>query len=112
MPDFIVLPLIWLLRLLLPSRGRHRAAPRASAPPCVRGEAIRTTPPRPPVSPPPYLLPGEASPLVRPYLLTPAELAHHKQLRRQQRHRRRALWLATYGVDVGPRRIHGVEVTV
>ncbi|GAA3833095.1 hypothetical protein GCM10023083_76920 [Streptomyces phyllanthi] len=24
--------------------------------------------------------------------------------------RRRTLWLATYGIDVGPRRIHGVEV--
>ncbi|GCB49342.1 hypothetical protein [Streptomyces sp. NL15-2K] len=31
--------------------------------------------------------------------------------RRLQRQRRRALWLATYGIDVGPRRIHGMEVT-
>lgn len=28
----------------------------------------------------------------------------------EQRQRRRALWLATYGIDVGPRRIHGMEV--
>ncbi|MBT2528101.1 hypothetical protein J7E91_22455 [Streptomyces sp. ISL-99] len=28
----------------------------------------------------------------------------------QQRARRRALWLAVHGVDVGPRLIHGVEV--
>ncbi len=31
-------------------------------------------------------------------------------LRRRQRQRRCALWLATQGVDVGPRRIHGMEV--
>ena len=30
--------------------------------------------------------------------------------RRLQRQRRRALWLAVQGYDVGPRRIHGVEV--
>ncbi|WP_177235601.1 hypothetical protein [Streptomyces sp. MUSC 14] len=30
--------------------------------------------------------------------------------RRLQRRRRHALWLAAYGIDVGPRRIHGVEV--
>lgn len=30
---------------------------------------------------------------------------------RRQRARRRALWLAGYGIDVGPRLIHGVEVT-
>jgi hypothetical protein len=33
-----------------------------------------------------------------------------RRKRRLQRQRRRALWLATYGIDVGPRRIHGVEV--
>jgi hypothetical protein len=37
--------------------------------------------------------------MIRPYLLTP-----------EQRQRRRALWLATYGIDVGPRHIHGMEV--
>lgn len=30
--------------------------------------------------------------------------------RRLQRRRRRALWLAVHGIDVGPRRIHGVVV--
>ncbi|PAZ14270.1 hypothetical protein CLM62_20055 [Streptomyces sp. SA15] len=34
-----------------------------------------------------------------------------RRKRRLQRQRRRALWLATYGIDVGPRRIHGVEVS-
>ncbi|MPY49001.1 hypothetical protein FPZ41_10635 [Streptomyces sp. K1PN6] len=40
-----------------------------------------------------------ATPPVRPYVLTT-----------EQRARRRALWLATYGLNVGPRRIPGVEV--
>ncbi|MDT3395098.1 hypothetical protein RKE29_00230 [Streptomyces sp. B1866] len=30
--------------------------------------------------------------------------------RRLQRRRRWAVWLAAYGIDVGPRRIHGVRV--
>ncbi|MDT3396451.1 hypothetical protein RKE29_07315 [Streptomyces sp. B1866] len=30
--------------------------------------------------------------------------------RRARRRRRRAAWLAAYGIDVGPRRIHGVRV--
>lgn len=30
---------------------------------------------------------------------------------RRQRARRRALWLAVCGIDVGPRLIHGVKVT-
>ncbi|WP_281368410.1 hypothetical protein [Streptomyces boluensis] len=30
---------------------------------------------------------------------------------RLQRARRRALLLSSYGIDVGPSRIHGVEVT-
>ncbi|GAA2618502.1 hypothetical protein [Streptomyces vastus] len=29
---------------------------------------------------------------------------------RLQRRRRRELWLAVQGIDVGPRRIHGVEL--
>ena len=50
---------------------------------------------------------GEDSDLVRPYVLTPEE----RQERRRQRQRRRQLWLAAYGIDAGPRWIHGVEVT-
>ncbi|MEC4020648.1 hypothetical protein [Streptomyces sp. H27-D2] len=30
---------------------------------------------------------------------------------RRQRARRRALWCAVHGIDVGPRLIHGMEVT-
>ncbi|WP_262061497.1 hypothetical protein [Streptomyces sp. STR69] len=33
-----------------------------------------------------------------------------RRKRRLQRQRRRALWLAVHGIDVGPRRIHGVVV--
>ncbi|WEB46129.1 hypothetical protein MOV08_16675 [Streptomyces yunnanensis] len=44
--------------------------------------------------------------MVRPYVLTPEE----RWERRLQRERRRTLWLAVHGIDVGPRRIHGVEV--
>ncbi|MFE0175185.1 hypothetical protein ACFWZ2_22975 [Streptomyces sp. NPDC059002] len=90
-----------LLRLLLPSSGRHRdpddvpadvypVAPQTSrllhAPcPVLRGEDVR---------------------LVRPYLVAFERCREE----RQQRARRRALWLALHGVDVGPRWIHGVEV--
>ncbi|MFF4697132.1 hypothetical protein [Streptomyces chattanoogensis] len=49
---------------------------------------------------------GEGIGLVRPYLI-----AHERrEKQRQQRARRRALWLAAYGIDAGPRWIHGVEV--
>ncbi|MFG3516591.1 hypothetical protein [Streptomyces bobili] len=50
---------------------------------------------------------ADAHPLVRPYLLTPEE----RHERRLQGQRRRALWLAVHGIDVGPRRIHGMEVS-
>jgi hypothetical protein len=40
---------------------------------------------------------------------TPPHVAH-APARRQQGNRRCALWPATQGVDVGPRRIHDVEV--
>ncbi|WP_156726992.1 hypothetical protein [Streptomyces apocyni] len=81
-------------------RGRHRAGPQRDGVrrPVVVRQAVRTRP-----RPGPYAtdtpLDGHASAPVRPYLLTP-----------EQRRRRRALWLTTYGVDVGPRRTHGVEV--
>ncbi|MEW2089302.1 hypothetical protein AB0932_03260 [Streptomyces sp. NPDC006682] len=93
MPHCIARLIALTLGLLFPASGRHRpmeAQPGAVSPP--------TTAPRP-VS----LLRGEDSPLVRPYLLTSDEF-------RLQRQRRRALWLATHGIDTGPRRIHGVKV--
>jgi hypothetical protein len=89
-----------LLRLLFPPSGRHRVADRAVV--AARPDGSSTdlasschTPLR-----------GEESRLVRPYLT-----AHETQKSvRLQRQRRRALWLAVHGIDVGPRLIHGVEV--
>lgn len=100
MPHCIARLFEQLLRLLLPAHGRHRLAGAAPGTPpahCRTAPAPQLRTPRTPAP-----LRGEDSPLVRPYLLT-----HEERLRRQ---RRRALWLATHGVDVGPRRIHGVEV--
>ncbi|MFI7008996.1 hypothetical protein [Streptomyces sp. NPDC050145] len=96
MLDLTLRALAWVLRICLPApAGRHRAT---------------TAPPPPPLNPirtaAPYRhterLDGAAHPLVRPYVLTPTE-------RRRQRERRRALYLATIGIDVGPRLelIHG-----
>ncbi|MYV65795.1 hypothetical protein GT043_07565 [Streptomyces sp. SID2131] len=50
---------------------------------------------------------GEDGPLVRPYFV-----AHERRQAeaRRQRGRRRALWLAVHGIDVGPCVIHGREV--
>ncbi|MEU9121945.1 hypothetical protein AB0C96_19140 [Streptomyces sp. NPDC048506] len=96
-----------LLRVLLPARGRHRSA---GALPAVRWEDAPTlTLPRVPVGRRQGLLRGEDVALIRPYVLT-SEERQERQERRLQRGRRRALWLAAYGVDAGPRWIHGVEV--
>ncbi|TJZ52017.1 hypothetical protein FCH28_19415 [Streptomyces piniterrae] len=92
-----------LLRVLLPARGRHRSADALSA---ARCEAAPTLVPRRRPVRQPELLRGEDSALIRPYLLTSEEWRE----RRAQRGRRRALWLAVHGYDVGPRWIHGVEV--
>ncbi|MBT2399715.1 hypothetical protein [Streptomyces sp. ISL-100] len=81
------------LRTLFAPRGRHRAGQPLPPPP----------PPALARRPGPYAtdipIDGLATAMVRPYLLTA-----------EQRQRRRALWPATYGIDVGPRRIHGVAV--
>ncbi|BCL28985.1 hypothetical protein GCM10017557_38440 [Streptomyces aurantiacus] len=111
MPHCIALLCTQLLRLLLPPRGRHRANPRpAGSPPEVPHVPTRECVPVRRRSPHPRCtrLRGEDSALVRPYVLSLDEWRHERQ---RQRRRRRALWLATHGVDIGPRRIHGVEVT-
>jgi hypothetical protein len=88
-----------LLRLLLPARGRHRSPGPSPAARSVDRPTVRL--PRVPASP------GEDIGLVRPYLL-----AHERrQEERRQRARKRALVLATYGIETGPLWIHGVEVT-
>jgi hypothetical protein len=88
MLDLIVSTLAWVLRLCTPCpRGRHRLG---TLPP------LRITP----MSPPPRfseLLDGDASRLVRPYVLSPAE-------------HRRAARLARLGIGAGPKPIHGVRV--
>lgn len=89
-----------LLRLLLPAPGRHRGAETDPATPLTDAPTARL----PRVSAP--VLRGEDIGLVRPYLV-----AHERrQEERRQRARRRALVLAAYGIDAGPRWIHGVEV--
>ncbi|MGW7041566.1 hypothetical protein ACWGDT_02375 [Streptomyces avermitilis] len=95
-----------LLRLLLPGTGRRRRAATATAPAHRRptpsyaqGQTARSAGSRP--------LRGEDNAMVRPYVV-----AHERsEEARRQRARRRALWLAVHGIDIGPRIIHGVEVT-
>ncbi|MGW9437291.1 hypothetical protein [Streptomyces sp. NPDC055607] len=66
--------------------------------------------PRPVPLPEPYLR-GEDSPLVRPYFLAhERRQAEAEAEARRQRGRRRALWFAVHGIDIGPRVIHGREV--
>lgn len=88
-----------LLRLLWPAQGCHR--PTESCPSAPPADVSPTLSRRPdPV------LPGEDSPLVRPYVV-----AHERREEvRLRRARRRALWLAVHGIDIGPRLIHGIEV--
>ncbi|MFC4464972.1 hypothetical protein ACFPH6_10525 [Streptomyces xiangluensis] len=93
MLDLTLRLLAWMLSICTPRpRGRHR---------------LGTTPPLRyiPAPPPRFteLLDGSASRLVRPYVLDPAE-------HRRQRERRRALYLATLGIDAGPTHIHGIRV--
>lgn len=89
-----------LLRFLFRATGRHRAA--RSGPETRPQEDTPTVPhARTPA------LRGEDIGLVRPYLV-----AHERREKeRRQRARRRTLVFATYGLDIGLRRPHGVEVT-
>ena len=93
-----------LLRFLLPGPGSRRRIVTAPArqrptPAYVDGHTARRAGSRP--------LCGEDNAMVRPYLV-----AHERREEaKRRRARRRALWLAVHGVDVGPRIIHGVEVT-
>lgn len=92
MLDLTVRFLAWVLSTCMPQpHGRHRAGTLP---------ALRIAPPPPRFT---ELLDGGTSHLVRPYVLTPDE-------RRRQRERRRALYLATLGIDIGPDHIHGIPV--
>ncbi|MFJ9589858.1 hypothetical protein [Streptomyces acidicola] len=94
----LILSALDAFTVLFTPRGRHRAG---QAPP---GPA-RHREPKPALrrAPGPYAtdtpLDGTATAPDRPYVLTT-----------EQRTRRRAVWLATYGTNVGPRCIHGAEV--
>ncbi|WP_399885254.1 hypothetical protein ACGH7X_14155 [Streptomyces sp. BBFR51] len=95
-------PLLLLLELLLPASGRRRRRRRPAARPA---QPARGADPTTALAGPPALR-GEDNALVRPYLL-----AHERREEaRRQRVRRRALWFAVHGIDLGPRVIHGVEV--
>jgi hypothetical protein len=89
--------LLGLLMLTLPATGRHRPRPVTRPHPAAPPPAPRH---RAPARRSPYareqamLLDGSRSPLERPYTAA------------VQRRRRRALWLATVGVDVDQRNIH------
>ncbi|MEV7191106.1 hypothetical protein AB0N81_04750 [Streptomyces sp. NPDC093510] len=92
MTDHIARLLEPLLRFLFPATGRHRGGltcpDNGFGQPSLHVEVD--------------LLNGEDNAIVRPYLVAD-EL-------RLQRRRRRALWLAVHGVDVGPKFIHGMEL--
>lgn len=97
-----------LLRRVWPASGRHRpsedppAAPAAVPPRAVPFPAVATA-----AHGSVPLLRGQDVDLVRPYLV--AHEDRREEVRRQ-RARRRVLWLAVHGVDLGPKVIHGVEV--
>lgn len=92
-----------LLELLFPASGRHRAA-----------DARRVaTGKREPTGTPPRCRssstasgPGHVGPLACPSLLSAGE----RRVLRLQRHLQRALWLASHGIDAGPRWIRGAEM--
>ncbi|MFM9631339.1 MULTISPECIES: hypothetical protein [Streptomyces] len=100
--ELCALLLLAIIRALLPAEGRHRAAPTQ---PPVREPALADVSFA--AENAHRFESADAHPLVRPYLLTPEE----RHERRLQGQRRRALWLAVHGIDVGPRRIHGMEVS-
>ncbi|MEU1788927.1 hypothetical protein ABZ553_24290 [Streptomyces sparsogenes] len=65
-----------------------------------------TTPFRPIVGPPD----DHGAAMVRPYVVAHKPQREQRAERRLRRWRRRTLWLAVHGIDIGPRVIHGVRV--
>ncbi|NBE51703.1 hypothetical protein GUY60_09725 [Streptomyces sp. YC537] len=97
MLNFIARCLEPVLRFLLPPTGRHRSR-------CA-GRVVQGPLPCTPCSTPTAGVFGR----VRSYAVVP--VVREREEVRLQRARRRALLLSSYGIDVGPSRIHGVEVT-
>ncbi|MGW3562780.1 hypothetical protein ACWDSL_02560 [Streptomyces sp. NPDC000941] len=117
-----------LSRLLLPGRGRHRAAdsadgcsatryqdapmmrpahlPDAPAQP-IAGECAGCTVSFRPVFGPPD---SHEVAMVRPYVVTYEQQWEQRAQRRLRQRRRRTLRLAAHGIDVGPHILHGVRV--
>ncbi|WP_033209502.1 hypothetical protein [Streptomyces bikiniensis] len=91
--------LLWLLMLTLPATGRHRPVRTTHRRPAPRPRHRAPAPRSPYAREQAMPLDGARSPLTRPYLAAAASRA-------AQRRRRRALWLATVGVDVDQRNIH------
>lgn len=96
----------WLWRITSAS-GRHRAGHPSAARILSASSYERRMPPRPPVAPSVRSwyepIDGAATRLVRPYLTA----YEREEKARLQRLRRDTLWLATYGVDLDTRDIHG-----
>ncbi|MEV6588087.1 hypothetical protein [Streptomyces acidicola] len=86
------------LTVLFAPRGRHRAG-HAPPDPVRRPESGPVLRQEPGTYATDTALDDAVTPPVRPYVLTT-----------EQRAWRRGVWLATYGLNVGPRHIHGVEV--
>ncbi|MEU9112954.1 hypothetical protein AB0D04_14490 [Streptomyces sp. NPDC048483] len=108
------LALIRWAERLFPANGRHRAAAPAPAP----GPAPRPRPLALPRHKSPYAqeaavdAPFDELPVpVRPYVLEPHVPQANDPERIAQAERRWALDMALRGIDVGPSRIHGVEVS-
>ncbi|WP_329050671.1 hypothetical protein OG873_14730 [Streptomyces violaceus] len=94
-----------LLRFLLPGLGRRRLAP-GNQPPArssPEGRTDRDAGSRP--------LRGQDNATVRPYPVAHERREEARRQQARQQARQRALRLAVHGTDIGPRVIHGVEVT-
>ncbi|MEU9796802.1 hypothetical protein AB0E27_40760 [Streptomyces sparsogenes] len=112
-----------LLRLVLPPSGRHRAADGRTVvqhhhAPTMRAARVPDTSARPMAAERAYasaveFRPASGSPdghraaMIRPYVVAHEQLERAE--RRLRRQRRRTLWLAVHGIDIGPRVIHGVR---
>lgn len=92
----------WLWRLCL-STLRHQPTPRASPFLVHRSVSVRRPWCKSLVEADSHYLRGQGIPPIRSSLIADGE-------RRRRQARRLALWLAVRGIEVGPRRIHGVKV--
>lgn len=100
---------LWILGVLAPGTGRRRTATAAGQTPARMPETSRATVPWPPPRRSPYgveePLPGEATAVVRPYVVL-AERACERAMKRQ---RRIAMVLAAdFGIDLD-RHVVGAE---